>query len=208
MNNSNDKLYSAWVERWKNCKEEQKLTVLGRAMFKAKRSVLARVAGEFRPASILEAGCALGETMAVYHEMGMDVMGVDISEDAVALCKRKGLNAVHMDMADLDRTFDMVSSDGMLEHFLNFEPHAKTLMELAERYVLLIQPNYNSFMGQTLPWLANIIRGTVNVYEYNYRLEDFEAVFKRGGFDLVMSEPVFLDVFRVLVFQRRGQGDA
>ena len=77
-----------------------------------------------------------------------------------------------------------------------------TLAFLSSRYVLIIQPNYNSASGQTLAWLANLLRGHVNVYEYNYRLEDFIQVFEDNGFSLRQSEPVFCDVFRILVFER------
>lgn len=202
MSNHNDKLLNAWTKRWHNCQGEEKLTLLGKAMFRAKRKALKRVVNGIGPTSILEAGCALGETMEVYRDLGLSVLGVDISEDAVNLCRAKGLDARHVDMADLDQTFDMVSSDGMLEHFLHFEPHAVTLMNLAERYVLLIQPNYNSVMGQILPCLANILRGHTNVYEYNYRLEDFTDVFQQHGFALEQSVPVFMDVFRILLFKK------
>lgn len=202
MKRHDEKLFESWKNRWKGCSGEEKLTVLGKAMFKAKRKVLFQVASELKVRKVLEAGCALGETMEVYRELGMDVLGVDISEDAVNLCRGKGLTAKCMPMEELEETFELVSSDGMLEHFLNFEPQAQEFMRLSSRYVLLVQPNYNSATGQTLAWLANLLRGHVNVYEYNYRLEDFIQVFENNGFALKQSVPVFHDVFRILVFEK------
>lgn len=204
MTRHNDKLFDSWKERWKNCSGDEKLTVLGKAMFKAKRKALTQVASQLGVSRVLEAGCGLGETMEVYESLGMDVLGVDISCDAVELCRAKGLKAECMPMEDLAETFELVSSDGMLEHFLNFEPQAREFMRLSSRYVLIIQPNYNSATGQTLAWLANLLRGHVNVYEYNYRLEDFVTVFEDNGFGLRTSVPVFYDVFRILVFEREA----
>ena len=202
MKPHDERLFESWKKRWKDCSGEEKLTVLGKAMFKDKRKVLIRVASGLGVKEVLEAGCGLGETMAVYRELGMDVLGVDISEDAVRLCREKGFDARCMPMQELEQSFELVSSDGMLEHFLNFEPQAREFMRLSSRYVLIIQPNYNSASGQTLAWLANLLRGHVNVYEYNYRLEDFIQVFEDNGFSLRQSEPVFCDVFRILVFER------
>lgn len=194
---------AAWTRRWESCEEEEKLTILGKAMFKAKRKALKKLVSELDVSTVLEAGCGLGETMEVYRDAGITVSGVDISEDAVALCKRKGFDVRHVSIEDLTETYEMVSSDGMLEHFLNFEPMAKEFMRLADKYVLIIQPNYNSKTGQTLAWLANMLRGSVNVYEYNYRLEDFQNIFEGNGFKQFKSVPVFADVFRILVYRRQ-----
>ncbi len=202
MGNSNERLCDTWKQRWRNCQGEEKLTVLGKAMFRAKRRELRKIVSELNVSSVLEAGCGLGETMAVYREMGLKVTGVDISEDAVALCRKKGLDARAMPIEDIQETYDLVSSDGMLEHFLHFEPMARELMRLAQRYVLIIQPNYSSRTGQTMAWLANLLRGSVNVYEYNYRLDDFHGVFAANGFTIFRSVPVFGDVFRILLYQR------
>ncbi len=75
-------------------------------------------------------------------------------------------------------------------------------MRLARRYVLIIQPNHASIMGKTLPYLAELIRGDDIVLEYNYRIGDFIDIFQRNGFDIRENIPVFMDVFRILLFVR------
>ena len=105
-------------------------------------------------------------------------------------------------MEDVKEQYDLVSSDGMLEHFLNFEPYAQHLMRISRRYVLLIQPNHDSFCGKTLAYLSELLRGDANVFEYNYRIRDFISVFSRYGFEIAKNSPIFFDVFRLLLFRK------
>ena len=74
-------------------------------------------------------------------------------------------------------------------------------------YVLLgwlkkIQPNHDSFWGKTLAYLAELLRGRENVFEYNYRIKDFISVFENNGFKITENYPIFCDVFRLLLFKK------
>ncbi len=40
-------------------------------------------------------------------------------------------------------------------------------------WIKKIQPNHDSFWGKTLAYLAELLRGRENVFEYNYRIKDF-----------------------------------
>lgn len=192
-----------WDRRWEGSEEKERLTFFGRLMFKAKKKALAGVLSDIRPASVLEVGCGLGHTLALYRDLGLNCRGIDISTHAVAVCRRKGLVAEVKALEEETEKFDLVSSDGMLEHFLNFEPPVLQLIEISSRYLLLIQPNHESFVGKTAVYLAELLRGGENVFEYNYRIRDFVNVFERNGFALARSIPVFFDVFRLLLFEKR-----
>jgi len=100
--------------------------------------------------------------------------------------------------------YDLVSSDGMLEHFLNFEPYARHLMRISRRYVLLIQPNHDSFRGKTAAYLAELLRRDENIFEYNYRIKDFISVFSQHGFKVIGNYPIFSDVFKLLLFEKEN----
>jgi hypothetical protein len=78
-------------------------------------------------------------------------------------------------------------------------------MRISRRYVLLIQPNHDSFVGKTLAYLSEILKGGKNVYEYNYRIIDFISIFAADGFKIVKNEKIFLDVFRLLLFEKHYQ---
>lgn len=198
-----EQLYDIWDQRWKGSEESERLTFLGRIMFKAKKKALADLIKTLPIQTVLEVGCGLGHTVEVYKEYGLDCVGIDVSPHAVSACRKKGLNAVLEKVEDVTDTYDLVSCDGMLEHFLHFEPYTRHLMRISGRYVLLIQPNHGSFWGKTLVYLAELLRGNENVYEYNYRIKDFIAVFQMNGFDLIKNSPIFFDVFRLLLFEKR-----
>lgn len=205
------KLYQEWEDRWEGSEQSERLTLLGKQMFRAKKQVIAQALQNLELHSVLEAGCGLGHTLQVYQHLGYEASGIDISPSAVAVCCNKGLNAEVKALADVDQQYDLVSSDGMLEHFLHFEPYAVDIMQASRRYVLLIQPNHGSFVGKTLAYLAELLRGDENVFEYNYRIKDFVTVFAKHGFELRQSLPIFMDVFRLLLFERSdtvGREDA
>jgi len=191
-----------WEDRWEGSEIHERITPVGRMMFCAKKRVLTEAMGGLEARTVLEVGCGLGHTLRVFKELGYEASGIDIAPSAVAVCKRKGLTAALKAVEDTEGAYDLVSSDGMLEHFLNFEPPARHLMRLSSRYVLLIQPNHGSFMGLTAAFLATLLRGHENVFEYNYRIKDFADVFEKNGFRMIRSEPIFMDVFRLLVFKR------
>lgn len=195
--------FQDWQKRWQNAEDNEQITVLGKLMFKAKQKALTRVLAGIEVQTVLEVGCGLGYTLGYYQAMGFDCHGIDVVQESIDACVRKGLNARLEKIADVSEQYDLVSSDGMLEHFLNFEPYARQIMAASSRYVLLIQPNYSSLTGQTMGYLGAVLRGHVNVYEFNYRLNDFCDVFEANGFGIIQSIPIFTNVFRLLLFERR-----
>ncbi|MBF0098836.1 MAG: methyltransferase domain-containing protein [Magnetococcales bacterium] len=198
-----EKLYQIWEKRWQDSDRKERVTGLGLRMFRAKNLAIRKLLPVLNPSSIIDIGCGLGHILEVYQQSGYPCEGIDISPTAVHVCRNKGLRVELKNVEEETRTFDLVSSDGMLEHFLNFEPMARQLMRLSRRHVLIVQPNHDSFFGKTLPYLSELIKGDSNVREYNYRIADFIDVFERSNFRVAHNLPVFLDVFRVLVFVRQ-----
>jgi 2-polyprenyl-3-methyl-5-hydroxy-6-metoxy-1,4-benzoquinol methylase len=202
MNTNSKTLFETWDKRWEGSEEEERLTFIGKIMFKAKEKVLATAINDITNANVIEVGCGLGHTMEVYKKNGLNCVGIDVSSHAVSVCRNKGLNVTQRKLEDITEKYDLVSSDGMLEHFLNFEPYAQQLMNISKDYVLLIQPNHDSFWGKTLAYLAELLRGRENVFEYNYRIKDFITVFQNNGFMITGNYPIFCDVFRLLLFKK------
>jgi 2-polyprenyl-3-methyl-5-hydroxy-6-metoxy-1,4-benzoquinol methylase len=202
MNTDSKTLYETWDKRWEGSEEEERLTFIGKIMFKAKEKVLATAINDITNANVIEIGCGLGHTMEVYKKNGLNCVGIDVSSHAISVCRNKGLNVTQRKLEDITEKYDLVSSDGMLEHFLNFEPYAQLLMNISKDYVLLIQPNHDSFWGKTLAYLAELLRDRENVFEYNYRIKDFITVFQNNGFMITGNYPIFCDVFRLLLFKK------
>jgi len=56
-------------------------------------------AGRFQPhAPVLDIGCGRGEMLEVLREAGISSRGIDLSEESVALCRSKGLDAEQADL--------------------------------------------------------------------------------------------------------------
>ena len=201
-NKQDEQLYGVWDMKWKGAESKEALTFIGRQVFKAKRKILTDVIKNIKVDTAIEVGCGLGFTMQVFQNLGLDCIGIDVSPYAVSACRRKGLRAELKKLEDITEQYDLVTSDGMLEHFINFQPYAEHLMRISRRYVLLIQPNHGSFWGKTLVYFAELLRGNENVFEYNYRINDFTLFFKNNGFFIEKDLPIFFDVFRLLLFKK------
>ena len=204
--NTDKDVQAIWNDRWHGSQVKERLAVVGKMMFRSKQGAIKKLLREVEVRNAIEIGCGLGYTLAVFKNMGIDAFGIDISDVAVQVCQGKGLAAKLGKLEDILDKYELVSSDGMLEHFLNMENYAKHLVRISSKYILLIQPNYSSFVGKTTAYLANLMRGSENVYEYNYRIQDFINVFKRCGTRLIRDDSVFFNIFRILLFEKEFDG--
>lgn len=193
-------IYSLWDHYWKD--QKHNITLLGRMMLRAKQRGLRQILKSINPQHAIEVGCGSGFTLSVFKEMNIDAVGIDVSKTAVEMCRSKGLNAICGKLEDITKTYDFVLCDGMLEHFLNFEPYAKHLMRISKRCVLLMQTDHETFLGKTLIYLSELIRSRHNILEYNYRIRDFVDVFQKNDFKLKMTKSVFGGVFKSLLFEK------
>jgi SAM-dependent methyltransferase len=81
------------------------------------RSMAAAIALVFRPARVLEIGCAAGPIVKQLSDMGIEAHGIDVSEWAVQ--NRFHANVIRASVDDLpfdDNAFDLVFSCHALEH--------------------------------------------------------------------------------------------
>lgn len=200
---ADEKLYGIWDEHWS---EEQKLTIVGRIFvpirMRALKEAIHFLQQEKKITTALDTGCGWGHLLKLFHAAGLEYMGIDVSPHSVAACQRKGLNAKLCKVEDEVNQYDLVASEGMLEHFLDFEPFAKHLMRISKRYVLIMQPNHDTFLGRLLFSVTYLIRGDRIVWEYNYRMRDFIDCFARHGFTVIKNQPLILDTSRLLLFER------
>lgn len=193
-----EKLAETWEERWAG----DSVSFLGRMMFKAKAKAIEEIVRKFQPREVFEVGAGLGYTLAEFSRLNIAARGIDVSENAVKVCLKKGFKVECRKIEDEKGMYELVASDGMLEHFLHFEPYAVHLMRISKRYVLLIQPDHESFLGKTAAYFSELVKGDSNVLEYNYRIKDFVNVFEKHGFGLKFHKGVFGGIFSVLLFER------
>ena len=200
----NKKLQGEWNSRWESSLTVRHSTFLSRQMMKAKKKILRKILENIDIKTVLDVGCGIGRTLEVFRDAGLNYLGIDASSEAISICRKRQLSVLHKDLDEVEETYDLVFSDGMLEHFLNFEPYAQKMMQIGKKYVLLIQPNHSSFMGKTFVYFAELLRGRINVYEYNYRIHDFIETFEENDFSICENHSIFLDVYRILLFKRKN----
>lgn len=102
---------------------------------------------------IMDAGCGTGKLASFLNSKGFNVIGVDNSDEALILTKSKG---VHIEKADIlkglpfeDNTFDLVYSDGLLEHFVDPSPIITELARVSKKQLVTFVPRIDIYSSLT-----------------------------------------------------------
>lgn len=107
-------------------------------------------------AKILDVGCGSGTLANFWKEQGYDITGLDISDKSLEITRSKGVYCVKGDVTKRlpfeDNMFDLVYSDGLLEHFADPKPVLDELFRVSRRYVLTLVPRISLYN-----WVHNII---------------------------------------------------
>ena len=100
---------------------------------------------------ILDVGCGSGTLAHYWQKQGQDIRALDFSDDALALTEKKGIHCIKADLTQgipfANNHFDLVYSDGLLEHYLNPHTILSELWRVSKRYILTLVPTddlYNS----------------------------------------------------------------
>lgn len=108
-------------------------------------------------AKILDAGCGTGKLSSYLNSQGYDVLGIDISDEALALTQSKGVRVKKANILEglpfEDNTFDLVYSDGLLEQFTDPTPIIRELARVSKGHLLTFVPRidfYSSFTAMLL----------------------------------------------------------
>ncbi len=86
---------------------------------------------------ILDLGCGPGNHAAYFKQKGFDVLCLDLSDEMLKLCRKKGLKAIKMDIEDLsfpDGSFDGIWAYASLLHV----PKGKAPEVIAKLYKMLV----------------------------------------------------------------------
>ena len=95
-------------------------------------------------AKILDVGCGSGTLAHFWKENGYDVTGLDMSDRSLEITSRKGVHCVKGDVTKRlpfnDNTFDLVYSDGLLEHFIDPKPILEEIFRVSKKKILTMVP--------------------------------------------------------------------
>lgn len=137
---------------------------------------------------VLDVACGTGEWLLACQRYGAAVAGVDLSEKAIEICKREmPAGDFYAQAAEslpfADRSFDLVTCLGSLEHFVKPVQALQEMRRVAKddaRFILLV-PNAD-FLTRRLGLFSGTYQ--VDAREVVRTLEEWEAIFNQAGLDV------------------------
>jgi len=199
-----DEIESLWNEHWRS----YKLSWFFRYLWIDIKKEMKRVIQPFpKHYKILDFGCGVGRTMQIFKESNFkNVKGSDISPVCLNKCEKKGFNlGKDIFLVDKEKTpfdddeFDVVFSDGLLEHYKDITHLVKEMCRISKNYVLLLQPNHTSFLGLLFHLFPNF---KARIKEQKHPLSDYKKCFKKFNFKLVKVINIHFNQEFFLLFQK------
>jgi SAM-dependent methyltransferase len=187
-----------WDETWKDTESLPTYRKFSYNFIKSELKSILRGIDLPKTARIIDIGHGSGTTLNFFREFGFQgSIGIDNSPSSIQLSERlygfrKNIDIFQMDammMSYKDKNFDLVFSNGLLEHHNNWmlDKIVSEMCRVANRYVLLFQPDPSSFFGKIIRYIVNnkiIFDGEA---ENNYSEKDFIGFFSKHGFKLFES---------------------
>ena len=148
---------------------------------------------------ILDVGCGTGANLLMLSEYG-DAEGVDISKDALAFCRERGLDKVKLGAGEKlpydDGTFDLVTAFDVVEHMdddLAGLSEMRRVLRPGGR-VLLFVPTFMFLWG---------VQDDVSNHRRRYRLPELQRVLEQAGFEIERSTYANITIFLPILFVRK-----
>ena len=148
---------------------------------------------------ILDVGCGTGANLLLLSQYG-DAEGVDVSEDALAFCRERGLDHVKQGAGEElpyeDGTFDLVTAFDVVEH-MDDDLAGLTEMRRVLRpggRVLLFVPTFMFLWG---------LQDDVSNHRRRYRLPELRRVLEQAGFEIERSTYANITFFLPILLVRK-----
>jgi len=148
---------------------------------------------------ILDVGCGTGANLLMLSQYG-DAEGVDVSEDALAFCRERGLENVKLGAAEQlpydDDTFDLVTALDVVEHL---DDDLAGLREMGRVLrpggrVLLFVPTFMFLWG---------LQDDVSNHRRRYRMPELGRVLEQAGFEIERTTYANITFFMPILAMRK-----
>lgn len=146
-------------------------------------SFLERIANDLRTANndlrILDVGCGTGANLEMLKQFG-ESEGVDVSDDALEFCRKKGLK-VHKGLAEelpfADETFDLVTALDVVEHLDD------DIAGLKEMFRILKKDGKTLIFVPAFMWLWGV-QDDISNHRIRYTKKEIVERLKKAGFTI------------------------
>jgi SAM-dependent methyltransferase len=148
---------------------------------------------------ILDVGCGTGANLLMLSEYG-DAEGVDISEDALAFCRERGLDKVRLGAGEQlpyeDGTFDLVTALDVVEHMDDDLAGLREMRRVLRPggRVLLFVPTFMFLWG---------LQDDVSNHRRRYRLPELRRVLEQAGFEIERTTYANITFFLPILVMRQ-----
>src|SRR5919206_1675636 len=148
---------------------------------------------------ILDVGCGTGANLIMLSKYG-DAEGVDVSEDALAFCRERGLDNVTLGAGEKlpyeDGTFDLVTAFDVVEHMdddLAGLSEMRRVLRPGGR-VLLFVPTFMFLWG---------LQDDVSNHRRRYRMPELRRVLEQAGFEIERTTYANITFFLPILLLRK-----
>jgi SAM-dependent methyltransferase len=148
---------------------------------------------------ILDVGCGTGANLLMLSKYG-DAEGVDVSEDALAFCRERGLDKVKLGAAEAlpydAGTFDLVTALDVVEHLDDDLAGLKEMRRVLRPggRALLFVPTFMFLWG---------LQDDVSHHRRRYRLSELRRVLEQAGFEIERTTYANITFFLPILFIRK-----
>ena len=148
---------------------------------------------------ILDVGCGTGANLLMLSQYG-DAEGVDLSEDALAFCRERGLEKVKLGAAEKlpydDSTFDLVTALDVVEHLDDDLAGLREMQRVLRPggRVLLFVPTFMFLWG---------LQDDVSNHRRRYRLPELRRVLEQAGFEIERTTYANITFFLPILLARK-----
>ncbi len=128
---------------------------------------------------VLDIGCGYGRISSFLKDQGFDVTAIDKDDKMVESTKTLGIRSFSMDATNIKfkkDSFDLVVTDGLLEHFKNPDPILKEEKKVTKKYVVNFIPQ-----DTKINRILEVIQRTPGVYwrTREYWIKKHKKYFKK-----------------------------
>jgi SAM-dependent methyltransferase len=148
---------------------------------------------------ILDVGCGTGANLLMLSKYG-EAEGVDVSEDALAFCRERGLDQVRLGAGEElpyeDGTFDLVTALDVVEH-MDDDLAGLSEMQRVLRpggRVLIFVPTFMFLWG---------LQDDVSNHRRRYRLPELRRVLEQAGFEVERTTYANITFFLPILLIRK-----